>query len=128
MRKERKIRQTRQKKICTIKSAGCTNKKFYFQKYYRQWAGKDAVICSGCQEHNFKTITKTRAIKELKVNEKLLGTLRCVEEPNPHYKKGAPMKLYLVREVLELKINKCLIYKNKKWKMNLLASKKLQKL
>jgi hypothetical protein len=45
------------------------------------------------------TVTHSTAKKEYKLKERQLKYMQFAEVQNPHYKTGAPMKLYLIRQL-----------------------------
>ena len=62
-------------------------------------------LCLNCQMNNrekFRYISKTRALGEYRLKPNELSGLRSHLVDNPHYKKAAPMKLYLLSQVAEL--------------------------
>lgn len=65
----------------------------------------DISLCADCQKGHpdrYRYITKTRARSEYRIKESDLARLRCHEVGNPHYKKSAPMQLYLQQQVQNL--------------------------
>jgi len=61
-------------------------------------------LCSGCQRKDqlrYGYITKGRALEEYRLNPRDLRELEFHEVDNPHYKKAAPMVLYLRSQIRE---------------------------
>jgi len=59
-------------------------------------------LCLGCQQkdrHKYGYITKTRALEEYRLKPKDISHLTYHEVDNPHYKKAAPMVLYLHSQI-----------------------------
>lgn len=65
-------------------------------------------LCEDCRKNDFRyrMITKTRAISEYKINEKILydSDIYMLECRNPHYRSASPMVLFLEKQVEELAI------------------------
>ena len=61
----------------------------------------EKVVCQKCN-NELKYITKGRALSDYKLTQTDLKQLRCHEVPNPHYKCGSSMKLYLKSQVENL--------------------------
>lgn len=58
------------------------------------------LLCGPCRGlFYYKAVTKTEALKEYCLREADLNALFALCYPNPHYKRAAPMQLYLEREV-----------------------------
>lgn len=67
----------------------------------------DAILCYVCREKVwYRLITKTRAKRELGLNDKELMNLKTIECDNPRYKRASPMVLCLEREAKALAIKK----------------------
>lgn len=65
----------------------------------------DIPLCAKCQRsdpNKYQYITKTRAIEHYRLKAKDLAALGVHEVDNPHYKKAAPMQLYLLTQVKQL--------------------------
>jgi len=65
----------------------------------------DIPLCAHCQRGHpdkYGYITKTRARGEYRLRESDLARLASYEVDNPHYKKAAPMQLYLHQHVRKL--------------------------
>jgi hypothetical protein len=65
----------------------------------------DTPLCLGCRlrlSDKYGCITKTRALKEFRLREHELYRLSYIERPNPHYRRGSPMHLFLLSQVQEL--------------------------
>lgn len=102
------------KRECSIKSAACTNSHFYNQDFYRAWIPANQWICSGCRKSRFKTVTKSKAIKEYGLSWNQLKDLKYAELPNPHNKSSSNrMKLYLLKDVAELAIKNSSVRRDK---------------
>jgi hypothetical protein len=64
-----------------------------------------SYLCANCQRQHqdkYRYTTKTRALSEYRLKPSDLASLGMHEVDNPHYKKAAPMQLYLLRQVQEL--------------------------
>ena len=62
-------------------------------------------LCQTCQRENqerYRYITKSRAIKDYRLKPADLALLGVHKVDNPHYKKAAPMQLYLSTQIEEL--------------------------
>jgi hypothetical protein len=61
-------------------------------------------LCADChkKDEKYGYITKTRALQEYRLKRGELSHLRVYEVANPHYKKAAPMQLYLHSQVREM--------------------------
>jgi hypothetical protein len=65
----------------------------------------DKPLCAKCRSQfpqRYGCITKTRALREVRLREHELYRLRYVERDNPHYKSASPMPLFLLNQVQEL--------------------------
>ena len=69
----------------------------------------DVPLCANCQRSNkekYQYITKTRAMEHYRLKPDDLAQIGVHEVDNPHYKKAAPMQLYLLAQVKEVAGNK----------------------
>ena len=60
-------------------------------------------LCGKCEKGNpalYKYITAGTAKADYAMNEVDLAELDCLEVRNPHYRSGAPMRLYLLSQIL----------------------------
>lgn len=65
----------------------------------------DIPLCQKCQKRDqakYAYVTKTRAMSDFRLKPADLAQLGVHEVDNPHYKKAAPMQLYLLTQVREL--------------------------
>jgi len=65
----------------------------------------DIPLCAKCQRNDpdkYQYITKTRAIDHYRLKTSDLAMLGVHEVDNPHYKKAAPMQLYLLTQVKQV--------------------------
>ena len=63
------------------------------------------ALCSKCQRDNqdkYRYVTKTTALKDYRLKLSDLSDLGVHKVDNPHYKKAAPMQLYLLSQVQQL--------------------------
>ncbi|MGH7136710.1 MAG: restriction endonuclease, partial [Pirellulales bacterium] len=71
----------------------------------------DVFLCANCRRaspEKYRYITKTRALQEFRLKPEELSMLGVYEVDNPHYKKAAPMQLYLLTQVRDMS--------NRKWR------------
>lgn len=69
----------------------------------------DIALCANCQRQRpeiYQYITKTRATEVYRLRSSDLNTLRAHEVDNPHYKKAAPMQLYLLTQIKSIALSK----------------------
>lgn len=72
---------------------------------YRSHPILDIYLCLKCQRRypeKYRFITKGRAMDHFRLKPRELAELGVFEADNPHYKKAAPMQLYVLHQVEEL--------------------------
>lgn len=77
------------------------------QANYKSAVLAGELLCEECATlPRYQLITQTTAAKDYRLNRDDLDALHCLERPNPHYRSGWPMRLFLVRDVEQLAARK----------------------
>jgi hypothetical protein len=61
-------------------------------------------LCGDCQRHKdqYRCVTRTTAMRDYCLKSKEVDKLEYVSAPNPYYRSAAPMKLYLLSDVVHV--------------------------